>query len=172
MIVRLLRRRKALLIMMSLFSVSLLLWIANINMNGLRVTKEFQKMEIVKIKIVNDESQVLEFEVKVADEPNEWMAGFQNVSRSIIEKSLILFIFPSETNAFFHMRNVEASLDIAFIKSDGTIIEIMRMDPDPNRLYGPNEGFKYAIEAPPGFFESKKITAGKSRLVVESIPTG
>jgi uncharacterized membrane protein (UPF0127 family) len=62
------------------------------------------------------------------------------------------------------MRNVEASLDIAFIKADGTIIGIIQMDPDPNRLYGPNESFKYAIETPAGFFEGKRITAGKCCL--------
>jgi uncharacterized membrane protein (UPF0127 family) len=127
-------------------------------------------METVKIKIVNDENQVLELEVKVADEPDERAAGFQNISRSIIEKTLILFAFPEEEYVFFHMRNVEMSLDIAFIKADGTIIEIIRMDPDPNKLYAPNELFKYAIEAPAGFFEGKRITAGKSRLITESIP--
>jgi len=129
-------------------------------------------MEVAKIKIVNDESQILELEVKVADEPDEWAAGFQNVSRSIVEKTLILFVFPSEIKGMFHMRNVEASLDIAFIKADGTIIGIMRMDPGPNRLYGPDESFKYAIEAPLGFFKSIKVTAGKSRLITESVPTG
>ncbi|MEM1548368.1 MAG: DUF192 domain-containing protein [Thermoproteota archaeon] len=135
-----------------------------------RVTREFRKMETAKIKIVNDEDKILELEVRIADEPDERAAGFQNISRSVVEKTLILFIFPEEGYVFFHMRNVEASLDIAFIKADGRIIEIMRMDPDPNRLYAPNESFKYAIEAPLGFFQSKKITAGKSRLIVESIP--
>ncbi|MBO3800322.1 MAG: DUF192 domain-containing protein [Candidatus Brockarchaeota archaeon] len=128
-------------------------------------------METAKIKIVNDEGQVLELEVKVADEPDERAAGFQNISRSIMEKTIILFVFPSEINGLFHMRNVEASLDIAFVKANGTIIEIMRMDPDPSRLYGPNESFKYAIEAPPGFFEEKKITSKRSRLIVESFST-
>jgi uncharacterized membrane protein (UPF0127 family) len=141
-------------------------------MKNLRVTDEFQKMETVKIMIVNDENQVLELEVKVADEPDERAAGFQNISRSIIEKTLIIFVFPSEIGGLFHMRNVEASLDIAFVKANGTIIEIIRMDPDPNRLYGPNESFKYAIEAPAGFFEEKRITPGKSKLLTESIPSG
>ncbi|MBO3800586.1 MAG: DUF192 domain-containing protein [Candidatus Brockarchaeota archaeon] len=121
-----------------------------------QVTKEFQKMETSKIKIVNDENKILELEVRIADEPDERAAGFQNISRSIMEKTIILFVFPSEINGLFHMRNVEASLDIAFVKANGTIIEIMRMDPDSSRLYGPNESFKYAIEVPLGFFKSKK----------------
>ncbi|MEM2821875.1 MAG: DUF192 domain-containing protein [Thermoproteota archaeon] len=157
-----------LLMLLSVSFILILAWL--LSSFNVKTTGVFQRMEIAKIKIVNDEGQVLELEVKVADEPDEWTAGFQNISRSIIEKTLILFVFPSEINAFFHMRNVEASLDIAFIKADGRIIEVIRMDPDTNRLYVPNESFKYAIEAPLGFFKSKKITAGKSRLIVGSIP--
>lgn len=158
------------ILILLLVSFSIMFLIQILQIINQRTTKEFQKMETAKIKIVNDEDQVLELEVKIADEPDEHAAGFQNISRSIMEKTLILFVFPSEVNVFFHMRNVEASLDIAFIKADGTIIEIMRMNPNQNRLYGPDEGFKYAIEAPSGFFESKKISAGKSRLMIETVP--
>ncbi|MEM2941705.1 MAG: DUF192 domain-containing protein [Thermoproteota archaeon] len=159
------------ILILLLVSSSIVVLIQILQTINQRITKEFQKMETAKIKILNDEGRVLELEVKVADEPDERAAGFQNISRSIMEKTLILFIFPGEINGLFHMRNVEASLDIAFIKADGTIIEIMRMDPDPSRLYGPNEGFKYTIEAPPGFFEERGITPSKSKLITESIPT-
>ncbi|MBO3832148.1 MAG: DUF192 domain-containing protein [Candidatus Brockarchaeota archaeon] len=142
------------------------------NNGGSRVTEEFQKMSSARIRIVNDEGQVLELEVKVADEPDERAAGFQNISRSIIEKTLILFIFPDEVSGLFHMRNVEASLDIAFIKADGAIVGILRMDPSPTKLYGADEYFKYAFEAPAGFFMERKITPERSRLIVDSIPKG
>ena len=55
------------------------------------------------------------------NEPDERAAGFQNISRSVIEKTLILFFFPSEINGLFHVRNVEVSLDIAFVKTDGAL---------------------------------------------------
>ncbi|MEM3649078.1 MAG: DUF192 domain-containing protein, partial [Thermoproteota archaeon] len=126
-------RGKILIIL--LVSVPGLLWFfACINNGDLRVTKEFQKMGTTSIRIVNDEGRVLEFEVKVADEPDERAAGFQNISRSIVQKTLILFVFPDEVNGLFHMRNVEASLDIAFIRADGTIVEILRMDPGATKL--------------------------------------
>lgn len=163
------KRQMAILILFLISAIVLVLVQISSTLNQ-RVTREFRKMETAKIKIVNDEDKILELEVRIADEPDERAAGFQNISRSVVEKTLILFIFPEEGCVFFHMRNVEASLDIAFIKADGRIIEIMRMDPDTNRLYAPNESFKYAIEAPLGFFQSKKITVGKSRLIVESIP--
>ncbi|MGB9717331.1 MAG: DUF192 domain-containing protein [Thermoproteota archaeon] len=166
------RRGKHLLILLA--SAPVLLWFlaSFLNNAGSRVTKEFQKMGTAKIRIVNDENQVLELEVKVADEPDERAAGFQNISRSILEQTLILFVFPYEVKGLFHMRNVEASLDIAFIKADGTIVGVVRMDPSPTKLYGVDESFKYAVEARAGFFEEKGITPWKSRLIVESVPTG
>ena len=162
--------RGKILIILLVSAPVLLCFFIFFNNEGLRVTKEFQKMSTARIKVVNDEGQILELEVKVADEPDERAAGFQNISRSIVEKTLILFVFPNEVNSLFHMRNVEASLDIAFIKADGTIVEIMQMDPDPSRLFGANESFKYAIEAPAGFFREKRITPNGSRLIVDSIP--
>ncbi|MEM2057894.1 MAG: DUF192 domain-containing protein [Thermoproteota archaeon] len=164
------RKKGKIVIILFVSALVLLFFWTYFNNDSLRVTKEFKKMGIARIQIVNDEGRILELEVKVADEPDEHAAGFQNISKSIVQKTIILFVFPDEVNGLFHMRNVEASLDIAFIKADGTILEILRMDPSATKLYGVNESFKYAIEAPAGFFEEKKITPERSRLIVDSIP--
>ncbi|MDW8034463.1 MAG: DUF192 domain-containing protein [Nitrososphaerota archaeon] len=164
------KRKQIILLLILVSTLSTIISALLLSNLNLKITKEFKKMETTRIKIFNDEGRILEVEVKIADEPEEWAAGFQNISRSIIEKTRILFIFPSEVKVSFHMRNVETSLDIAFIRSDGTIVEIMRMDPDPNRLYIPSESFKYAIEAPTGFFENMKVTARKSKLIFEKSP--
>lgn len=132
-------------------------------------TDEFNKMGIGIIKIINDKNQILELEIKIADEDNERSAGFQYISKEIIEKTIILFIFPYEMQGVFHMRNVEAPLDIAFIKTNGTIIEILQMTPSQTQLYSPKNSFKYAIEAREGFFKDNKISAGISKLDVTSI---
>jgi hypothetical protein len=92
------RRWRKILLILSAFV--LVLFLLSTHIDELRTTKEFRKMETVTIKIVNDENQVLELEVKVADEPDERAAGFQNISRSIIEKTLILFVFPEEEYTF------------------------------------------------------------------------
>jgi len=141
-----------------------------------KTTKEFDHMATSKIKLVNDDGQTVEFEMKIADEIEEQAAGFQNIGEGVIEKALMLFVFSDETNTPFHMQNVLAPLDIAFIKADGTIIDIMRMEPDPSKtvplkLYGPkeNQTFKYALEARAGFFKENNISAGKAKLVIESL---
>jgi uncharacterized membrane protein (UPF0127 family) len=64
------------------------------------------------------------------------------------------------------MQNVPAALDIAFVKEDGRIFAILRMDPSPTELYGPLGSFRYAVEAHAGFFASQGIRQGEARLVL------
>jgi|GEM_PF-262452 len=133
-----------------------------------RTTPEFRKMVLAKITIINGAGEEIYLQVRVADERDEQLAGFQHIGRRVIAKSLILFIFPQEIQGKFHMRNVVAPLDIAFIKEDGEITSIMEMEPGP-KLYGPDGSFKYALEAPAGLFAKRGISAG-SRLVVPLSP--
>lgn len=137
-----------------------------------KTTKEFDRMTIAKVKLINDDGQTVEFEMRIADEIEERAAGFQHIGEGVIEKAIILFVFDEELSTSFHMQNVVAPLDIAFIKADGTIIDIVRMEPDPSKTYAPkdNQTFKYAIEARAGFFKENKISAGKAKLVIESLP--
>ncbi len=127
----------------------------------------FGKMENRTIKIVNDEGEMLELEVEVADEPDERAKGFQNASKRIINNKIILFVFDSDSMPFFHMRNVVSALDIAFIKSNGEIIQIMKMVPGSPEPCGPSEPIRYAIEAKAGFFAAHNITSYTSKLIVD-----
>lgn len=134
-----------------------------------RTTSAFDKMNLARIRIVNDEGKTLEFEVKVADEDDEWQAGFQHVGEGIIEESLILFVFPHEMTAEFHMQNVAAPLDIAFMAADGAVLEVLRMEPSPTGLYGSKSTYRYVLETRAGFFGGYRISPKGSRLIVESI---
>ena len=77
--------------------------------------------------------------VRVAADTRERQAGgFQCATPQEIERNLILFDFGREITTQFHMQNVPAALDIAFIKGDGRIFSILRMEPSPTALYGPH----------------------------------
>jgi uncharacterized protein len=137
-------------------------------------TAEFDQMTERVVELVNDAGQLLALPTKIADEPQEQAAGFQFIAPEVIEQSLILFIFSEPRVTRFHMRNVRAPLDIAFIASDGAILDIQRMQPELaaagpfGRTYGPGKPFQYALEARAGFFHDRRISAGTSRL--RSIP--
>ncbi len=107
--------------------------------------------------------------VKVAETAEQTAAGFQCATPEEIQKSLILFDFGREIYTQFHMNNVPAALDIAFVKEDGKIFAILRMDPSPTALYGPLGNFRYALEARAGFYEGQGIRQGEARLLT-SVP--
>lgn len=143
-------------------------WLIPLASGDYRTTPEFRKMELAEITIVTAAGREVKLTVRLADEEEEQLAGFQHIGRRVLARSLILFAFPWEIAGKFHMRNVVAPLDIAFIKADGEVFSIMRMEPGPE-LYGPDGPFKYALEAPAGLFEREGLTPG-SRLVLAPSP--
>jgi uncharacterized protein len=131
----------------------------------------FDRMAVVTLRLTDDNGGSVVVEARVALSSEEQQAGFQYISPDIIKKSLILFVFPVELVTRFHMRNVEAPLDIAFIDGEGAILEIQEMQPDRGggpglHTYGPNQPFRYALEAPAGFFKDHHISAEKGRMLL------
>jgi uncharacterized membrane protein (UPF0127 family) len=110
--------------------------------------------------------RTLALRVKLADSGERQAGGFQCATPEEIKRHLILFDFGKEIFTQFHMQNVPAALDIAFVKDDGRIFAILKMDPSPTELYGPFGEFRYALEAHAGFFASQGIRQGEARLVV------
>jgi uncharacterized membrane protein (UPF0127 family) len=111
-------------------------------------------------------AKTLALRVKTADSADRQAGGFQCSTPQEINRNLILFDFGDEILTQFHMRNVPAPLDIAFVKADGRIFAILRMDPSPTQLYGPMGPFRYALEARAGFYESQGIRQGEARLIL------
>lgn len=139
-----------------------------------RTTPDFERMAVRSVAVLNDLGQNVDLTMRIADDEAKLQAGFQNIGQVVLERTLILFVFPSEIQARFHMRHVVAPLDIAFVKADGSIIDIETMAPDPTtsgpyqHLYGPDQPFQYAIEAREGFFKEHRISVGKAKLIVGS----
>jgi len=119
-----------------------------------------------KMVTIQAGGKTLAVRVKAADNSERHAGGFQCATHEEIQRNLILFDFGDEIMTQFHMKNVPAPLDIAFIKADGRIFSILRMDPSPTKLYGPMGPFRYALEARAGFYESQGIRQGEARLVV------
>jgi uncharacterized membrane protein (UPF0127 family) len=110
--------------------------------------------------------RVLTFTAKLADTIERQAAGFQCATPDEIQRTLILFDFGAEIQTSFHMDNVPAPLDIAFVKADGRMFSILVMAPSPTALYGPMGKFRWALEAPAGFFARHGIRQGEARLAV------
>ena len=90
-------------------------------------------------------------------------AGFQRVCESTIESMPILFVFDRESIPSFHMNNVVAPIDIAFIDKAGQLESIQSMKPysvveRSKKLYSPKRPVLYALEVHKGFFDKHALS--------------
>ncbi len=125
-------------------------------------------MKNYQLGLTNDLGETRRIEVRIADDGKERAAGFQYLCAA--PKVLpILFIFPEQRRVGFHMRNVQFSLDIGFFDDHGQLKEVLTMVPG-NKLYFPRQSFRYALEAPAGFFKDRFVTAKSSQLHIAKNP--
>lgn len=109
---------------------------------------------------------VFEVEVRTADNNYTRSEGFQRVCKDAIAAKPILFLFNRELMPRFHMNNVVASIDIAFIKKTGEIESIQAMSPytlvsKERPLYNPSKPIVAALEAHPGFYKKHNLIGAR-----------
>lgn len=128
-------------------------------------TTEFGAMHEDEVVVRGDGEREVRIVTRVADERGERAAGYQHICPQTIEGTTILFLFARPVRSAFHMYNVHAPLDIAFIGDDGSINEILRMEPyqlasRKQPVYRPRQAFVAALEARAGFFADMGIRVG------------
>jgi uncharacterized membrane protein (UPF0127 family) len=80
----------------------------------------------------------------------------------------MIFLFERDQTMSFWMKNTLVSLSIAFILSDGRIVEIRDMEPRSLAAVNSERSCRYALEAPQGWFARAGVGAG-DRVSVESL---
>ena len=124
--------------------------------------------ESTTIAITGTTGERSEVEVEIADDEAEQRRGPMERTE-LAENAGMLFVFPDEQIRNFWMRNTLIPLSIAYIDSDGRIVDIQDMEPldDVPPGYISAEPAQYALEVNQGFFAERGIEVGN---VVE-IPT-
>jgi uncharacterized membrane protein (UPF0127 family) len=103
----------------------------------------------------------VEVRVEIADDTSEQMRGFMHRT-ALAEDRGMLFVFPDEQIRSFWMKNTLIPLSIAYIDSEGRIVDIQDMkslDDDPPH-YVSAEPARYALEVNQGFFEERGMKVG------------
>ncbi len=93
-----------------------------------------------------------ELAVAVADKPALRSRGLMGVT-DLGGLDGMLFVFPSDTEGGFWMKNTLIALDIAFFDVDGGFVDRFAMEPcieDPCPGYRRSSPYRYAVEAPAG----------------------
>ena len=72
----------------------------------------------------------------------------------------MLFVFDRETKAGFWMKDTKIPLSIAFIASDGTVLETQDMEALSKELHRPAQAYRYGLEVNQGWFERHGLGSG------------
>ncbi len=137
-------------------------------------TPQLEHMQHTQIRLQSTKGEWITVDARIADEPAESAAGFQHICPETIDQTFILFVYPRPYLGRFHMQNVYAPLDIAFIRGDGTLVSIQQMRAEPPgspvkpRLYSSPEPFMYALEARANFFAENNIEVMRSSFDVDT----
>ena len=103
---------------------------------------------------------------EIARTPSEQSQGYMH--RQVIKDGEgMLFYYESDRVLSFWMANTHVPLSIAFISSDGRIVEIYDMEPLNLSPVQSSRSVRHALEVPQGWFERAGIRVGDRVLVEE-----
>ena len=122
-------------------------------------------MPIGQASFLLDSGEKIDFNFRKANTGKRSTHGFQFTCAETIESTKIMFYFKRSIIPSFHMNNVKAPLDIAFIDKDGKITDILLMKTYSNTnqnkpLYSPSSPALFALETHAGYFAKQGIMVG------------
>lgn len=117
-------------------------------------------MHTCDISIANSAGAPVRLRAEIADTEQLRMTGLMH-RRALGANDGMLFVFESEQNLRFWMKNTSIPLSIAYIDCYGSIIEILDMKPfDTTVTYPSSRKARYALEMNRGWFGTNKIMKG------------
>jgi uncharacterized membrane protein (UPF0127 family) len=106
-------------------------------------------------------------QAEIARSADEKRQGLMH-RRSLADGRGMLFVFDRDQIMSFWMKDTLIPLSIAYIKSDGSIVEILDMRPLDESFVRSSRGVRYALEVPQGWFDRAGIRPG-DRLLLEDL---
>lgn len=106
--------------------------------------------------------------VEVADEPNERMTGLMH-RECLAEDWGMLFAYGSPMTGTFWMKDTLVPLSIAWVDSEGTILEIEDMEPLTEDSHASPSPYQYTIEANQGWFQEHGVEAGDHVVLASAL---
>src|SRR5215210_2053596 len=111
------------------------------------------------VAITSSDGTRTEVEVEIADDDAERQRGLMERT-ALAENAGMLFVFDREQALSFWMRNTLIPLSIAYIDSEGRIVDIQDMQPLDETSHPSAEPAQYALEVNQGFFAERGIEVG------------
>jgi uncharacterized membrane protein (UPF0127 family) len=117
--------------------------------------------ELRTTTIESSEGEKVVIRVEIADDASEREQGLMRRTE-LGENRGMLFVFEKEQRLSFWMKDTRIPLSIAFMDSEGRIVDIQEMKPldDEPPNYTSAEPARYALEVNRGFFNEHGVEAG------------
>lgn len=111
------------------------------------------------VQITTSSGNTIQVKVELADNAAERAEGLM-FRENLPEGEGMLFIFPSETQSSFWMKNTPISLDLIFI-NEGVIVDIIEDTvPFSETLLTPGSNYIMTLEVPGGYAARQSIQIG------------
>jgi uncharacterized membrane protein (UPF0127 family) len=124
-----------------------------------------QKLETAVLQIVRPDAVPVPITVEIARSSEEHAKGLMH-RKKLPDGEGMIFVFDRDQQLSFWMKNTLIPLSIAFIASDGRIIEIRDMQPHDLNSVKSSRSVRYALETPQGWFTRAGIQPG-DRLIID-----
>jgi uncharacterized membrane protein (UPF0127 family) len=118
-----------------------------------------QKLKTTVLTIEKENAQAVGVTVEIARTDEERAKGLM-FRKQLPEGEGMLFVFDRDQQLSFWMKNTVIPLSIAFIASDGHIVEIKDMQPNDLSSVKSSRSVRYALEAPQGWFGRVNVRPG------------
>ena len=118
-----------------------------------------QKLAAVDIPIERDGQRVAVVKAEIARTQEERARGLM-YRKELPDGEGMLFVFERDQIASFWMKNTYIPLSIAYIASDGRIVEIRDMYPRDESSVMSSRSVRYALEVPQNWFSRVGIKTG------------
>ena len=103
--------------------------------------------------------ETVRLQVEIADTDAERQRGLMERT-ALGENRGMLFVFEDEQTLSFWMKNTMIPLSVAYIDSEGRIVDIQDMQPLDETSHPSAEPARYALEVNQGFFEEHGVEVG------------
>jgi uncharacterized membrane protein (UPF0127 family) len=120
-----------------------------------------QPSKLRTVSILTASGEEVRVRVEIADDVSEQARGLM-YRTSLAENRGMLFVYRGEEQRSFYMKNTLIPLSIAFIDSEGRIVDIQDMKPLDDDLphYVSAKPAQYGLEVNQGFFEERGVKVG------------
>ena len=89
--------------------------------------------------------------------------------KSLDDGKGMLFVFDRDEQLAFWMKNTSIPLSLAYIASDGTIRQIVDLEPQSLATVQAERSVRYALEVPRGWFDRAGVRVGRQGEILTGL---